>query len=306
VTGTPEWSLSGALSDPQIAIDGGNIYLQLTTPVSLAAGTWWFVFYTELAYDVGGQYFWELADSSNGYITQFVNPLDGFGSGATTWTDIQTALTSTGHDLAFGFFSGNCPDPVDEICGNSVDDDYDGLTLCDDADCLLYSDCVAESYSEADDTGNNAVQWSWPGPATAAGPGTAEATGFTMASGSSYLISGTAVDNGEAAVSDNDDHDTYLFNTGDATDLLIALDFAGTGNDFDVMITSTTATFNCGPGQVANGSSDALDGDFEEWWIASEQGGILSPGTDYYISVGAFNQVSSSYPADYELFILAE
>jgi hypothetical protein len=304
--GLPEWSTSVTAADAQVTLDGGNIYFQPTVPISIDAGTWWFVFYVNMDYDVGGQWFWEIADSSNGMIAQFVNPLDGFGSGATTWTDIQTALTSTGHDLAFGFFGAGCGDPADEICTGGDDEDFDGLTDCVDGECVFFADCLTDTYAETDDTGNNEVQWDWAdADITWVGPGTAEATGLTLASGSSYLISGSVVDNGEAAVSVNDDHDTFAFNTGDATDLMIALDLEGTGNDCDVVITSTTAFYLVGPGQVANGSSDILDGIYEELWIVSEEGDPLSAGTNYYITVGAFSQLGTTYPADYELYILA-
>ena len=252
------------------------------------------------------QWFWDLAETSDGEIAHWVNPGDGFALGATTWTDIQTALTSTGHDLAFALFGADCPDPIDEDCAASGDEDLDGLDGCADFDCVFYEDCVDETYSETNDSGNNAVQWSWSDTDVSwAGPGSDEASGFTLTPGNTYMFSGSVVDNGEYPTADNDDHDSFRFNTGTAADMLIGLDLEGTGNDCDVLITSTTGIYLVGPGQVANGSSDTLDDVYEEVWSVLAEGGSLSPGTDYLINVGAFHQTSSSYPADYELFIYA-
>jgi hypothetical protein len=259
-----------------------------------------------LDYGVGGQWLWITSDTTNGEFAQWMNPGDGFESGATTWSGLDT-VDATSHDMAFGLFGGPCTGPTDEVCTGGVDEDFNGLIDCGDFPCFADAVCYEGPYAETDDDGNNAVQWTWGSTSIviSEGPGTAEDIGLTLEAGTSYLITGSAEDNGEAPTFDNDDHDTYAFNSGDATDALIMLDLEGTGNDLDVIITDTGVTDAVGPGQIANGSSDTLDGIWEEYWSIGGQGGALTPDTDYYISVGAYAQAGTEYPADYELYIVA-
>ncbi|MCZ7586934.1 MAG: hypothetical protein M5R36_28290 [Deltaproteobacteria bacterium] len=75
-----------------------------TAPV-LGAGTYWLSCWVRMSSDPFGQWYWEEATSSTGFTAQWINPGDGYGTGAVDWTDIQT-LGSTADDMAF------------ELCGS--------------------------------------------------------------------------------------------------------------------------------------------------------------------------------------------
>jgi hypothetical protein len=101
----PVWSLSLAPADAQVTITAGsggnpsNVLLTLGTPAALPPGTWWFVFYPDMAFSTAGQYGRQPADTANGATGQWINPGGGFALG-TAWQN-WTVLGGTQQDQAF-------------------------------------------------------------------------------------------------------------------------------------------------------------------------------------------------------------
>jgi hypothetical protein len=101
----PVWTLTLPPTDPQLTYSMGssgfpsNVTLTLSSPVNVPAGHWWLVFYPTMTFSAGGQYGRQPADTTNGYTTQFINPGNGFGFGATwqSWSVIGPAQ----QDMAF-------------------------------------------------------------------------------------------------------------------------------------------------------------------------------------------------------------
>lgn len=104
-SGGAVWSITLAPSDPQVTITNGsggmpsNATLNLTDPVTIEDGHWWFVFYPTMAFSGGGQYGRQPADTANAYTGQFINPGGGFGYGS-AWQD-WTVIGPTQQDIAF-------------------------------------------------------------------------------------------------------------------------------------------------------------------------------------------------------------
>ena len=104
----PVWSLSIAPSDARILLSNGvgglpsNVTLKLPSPVHLATGRYWLVFYPTMEYSLYGQYGRQVSDTVNGYDAMVINPGGGFGF-PTTWTSIQDGSTwmMAQQDLAF-------------------------------------------------------------------------------------------------------------------------------------------------------------------------------------------------------------
>jgi hypothetical protein len=101
----PVWTLTLPPTDPQLTYSTGssgypsNVTLTLNSPVTIPAGHWWLVFYPTMTFSLGGQYGRQPADTTNGYITQFINPGNGFGFG-TTWQS-WSVIGPTQQDIAF-------------------------------------------------------------------------------------------------------------------------------------------------------------------------------------------------------------
>ena len=101
----PLWSLTLAPSDPMVTITNGSggmpsdTTLTLSSPLYLPAGTYWFVFYPTAEFTTFGQYGRQAADTTNGYVGQFINPGGGFGFG-TAWQD-WAVIGALQQDLAF-------------------------------------------------------------------------------------------------------------------------------------------------------------------------------------------------------------
>ena len=110
VGAAPYWTLSLPPGDPQVSISGPNVTLNLTTPVSVPAGSWWFEFVPTMSNGVGGQWFWLAASSSNGAVAKFINPGGGFALG-TAWQDF-TVLSNPYHDCAFTLSGTVCSYPM--------------------------------------------------------------------------------------------------------------------------------------------------------------------------------------------------
>jgi hypothetical protein len=112
--GVPVWSVSLTPDDSQLTfLDGTgsgtacSVYLLLDTPASLPAGTYWFAFYPEMEFGVGGQFGWQPALSTTGYDAMVANPGAGFGF-PTTWTAITDPSTWAlpNGDMAFELWTG--------------------------------------------------------------------------------------------------------------------------------------------------------------------------------------------------------
>ncbi len=104
-SGSPVWSLAVAPTDGQITISNGsggiptNVLATLTTPASVPAGTYWFMFYLTADFATCGQFGRQAADTTNGLGTQWINPGGGFGNG-TAWQS-WSILGATLQDAAF-------------------------------------------------------------------------------------------------------------------------------------------------------------------------------------------------------------
>jgi hypothetical protein len=94
----PLWSLAVPPADSQITLSAGtggwntNALATLTTPVDLAAGTYWLLFYPSAGFSACGQYGRQVADTANGGAAMVINPGAGFGY-PTVWTSVQDAST---------------------------------------------------------------------------------------------------------------------------------------------------------------------------------------------------------------------
>lgn len=105
----PLWVLMVPPTDSQISITNGtggvpsNVQLDLTTPLMLPAGHYWFIFYPSMSFATAGQYGRQPADTTNSYVTQFVNPGGGFGVG-TEWQDWYVLQGQPQQDLAFSIY----------------------------------------------------------------------------------------------------------------------------------------------------------------------------------------------------------
>ncbi len=101
----PVWTLTLAPTDTQVIITNGSggmpsdTKLTLAAPFTLPPGHWWLVFYPTMAFDTGGQYGRQPADTTNGYWGKFINPGGGFGLG-TEWQD-WSIIGATQQDIAF-------------------------------------------------------------------------------------------------------------------------------------------------------------------------------------------------------------
>jgi hypothetical protein len=127
------WQLSVTPSDSRITLGNGivnslpsDVTLNLTSPLILAPGTYWLIFYPELDFTPDGQYGRNISVTANGYEAMVINPGGGFNM-PTEWTSIRDSSTwnLTEQDLAFQLV-GNvaaCESDFDE------DRDVDGLDL---------------------------------------------------------------------------------------------------------------------------------------------------------------------------------
>jgi hypothetical protein len=101
----PVWSLAVVPTDPQITLSIGSggfdtsVLATLTTPIDLAAGTYWLVFYPTADFATAGQFGRQGSDTTNGLGTQWINPGGGFGNG-TAWQS-WSILGATLQDAAF-------------------------------------------------------------------------------------------------------------------------------------------------------------------------------------------------------------
>ncbi|HKM92269.1 MAG TPA: hypothetical protein VJY41_01320 [Prolixibacteraceae bacterium] len=76
--------------------------IPLPSPVILNSGTYWFSLQASMDYSVYGQIYWCTQTVQNNNPAHWRNPLDGFASGFTDWTDLPTTgLNPSSMDLSF-------------------------------------------------------------------------------------------------------------------------------------------------------------------------------------------------------------
>ena len=103
--GAPVWSLSVPPTDPQVTLTTGsggylsNATLTPAAPINLPPGHYWLVYYPTMSFGSYGQFGRQPADTTNGYVGQFINPGGGFGYG-NAWQP-WTVIGPTQQDIAF-------------------------------------------------------------------------------------------------------------------------------------------------------------------------------------------------------------
>ncbi len=86
----PVWVYRVLPTDPQITITTGsgglpsNTQLDLSSPILLPPGHYWFIFYPSMSFTTGGQFGRQPADTMNAHSARVINPGGGFGYG-TVW-----------------------------------------------------------------------------------------------------------------------------------------------------------------------------------------------------------------------------
>ena len=103
--GAPVWSLSVPPTDLQVTLTTGsggylsNATLTPAAPINLPPGHYWLVYYPTMSFGSYGQFGRQPADTTNGYVGQFINPGGGFGYG-NAWQP-WTVIGPTQQDIAF-------------------------------------------------------------------------------------------------------------------------------------------------------------------------------------------------------------
>ncbi len=120
---TPQWSLSLPPGDASIVLSNGsggspsNVDVTLSAPPTIPAGTWWLIFWPVMSFSTDGQYGRQPSDTTNGYMTKFINPGGGFGYG-TAWQD-WTVLGATLQDMAFSICG------IEASCDTLLSENFD-------------------------------------------------------------------------------------------------------------------------------------------------------------------------------------
>ncbi len=73
-------------------------------PIHLAPGRYWVSVQVNMDLTVGGQWGWENTANQAGKPALWQNPGDGFGTGCTTWSNLETCLGAPGPDLMFAVY----------------------------------------------------------------------------------------------------------------------------------------------------------------------------------------------------------
>ncbi|MGA9829470.1 MAG: hypothetical protein WBQ57_14205 [Rhodanobacteraceae bacterium] len=81
----------------------GAFSIPLSSGCSLAQGTYWVSVVANMSFSAGGEFGWETFSpgTTPGEVAEFENPSDFFGTGCTTWTNIQTCITTAGSSTGF-------------------------------------------------------------------------------------------------------------------------------------------------------------------------------------------------------------
>jgi hypothetical protein len=106
------WSHTCLPGDPEVSIsgvDGADSTLDIVMaqggPLYLPPGTYWLCFYPAMNFHLYGQWYWEIANTSNLSIAQFIDP--NGATGYTSWTPWTTVSgDGTAHDAAFSLDGG--------------------------------------------------------------------------------------------------------------------------------------------------------------------------------------------------------
>ncbi|PWB54449.1 MAG: hypothetical protein C3F13_06760 [Anaerolineales bacterium] len=126
----PLWTLTLPPTDPQVVITTGtggfpsNTQVNLAVPLVLPPGHYWFIFYPSLSFSEAGQFGRQPADTTHGYMVQFINPGEGFGEGTDwqPWTVLDIGLEQ--NDNAFrleGSIAQDIPWLSEDLIGGSLD-----------------------------------------------------------------------------------------------------------------------------------------------------------------------------------------
>jgi hypothetical protein len=74
-------------------------------PVALSANvTYWVSVQANMDFSTGGEWGWDADATQAGSPAQWENPGEGFGTGCSTWGDLQTCLGADGPDLQFALY----------------------------------------------------------------------------------------------------------------------------------------------------------------------------------------------------------
>jgi hypothetical protein len=86
------------------ADSGGTFKMLLPTPVKLlTAGKYWISVQATLNFAAGGEWAWETTNTLSNTASKWQNPGDGFGTGCTTYMDMQTCIGPSGEGPDFMF-----------------------------------------------------------------------------------------------------------------------------------------------------------------------------------------------------------
>jgi hypothetical protein len=78
----------------------GGLSANLPTSLKLKPGHYWISVSAEIDFFTGGQWGWELQNEANGGTDGLWEEAGGFGTGCTTWTDVNTCV-GLGNDFMF-------------------------------------------------------------------------------------------------------------------------------------------------------------------------------------------------------------
>src|SRR3954470_21954389 len=100
--GSPGTMVSEQLGQ-SYTLNGDDFTIGLDSPVSLAPGTYWFSVQARMDFPTGGEFGWTDRTVVSGTGAQWENPGGGFGTGCSTWTDIDSCFggLNDGGDLVF-------------------------------------------------------------------------------------------------------------------------------------------------------------------------------------------------------------
>ena len=82
---------------------GGNLDIDLPAPLQLEGGTYWVSVQVSSDFSSYGQWFWSCNNTIENSQATWRNPGNGFGTGATTWTDLTT-IWGDPYDLTFALY----------------------------------------------------------------------------------------------------------------------------------------------------------------------------------------------------------
>ncbi|MFC1970305.1 hypothetical protein ACFLVV_03695 [Chloroflexota bacterium] len=108
------WSHTCKPSDPEVTISGSGdqVTLDIVTaqgaPLYLPPGTYWLCFYPSLNFGLYGQWYWDIAGTTNFATAQFIDPTNYFGMGWTSWTPWSTVVPGS-YDAAFQLEGSTMP-----------------------------------------------------------------------------------------------------------------------------------------------------------------------------------------------------